>query len=276
MQVPSVFSGFQSSVQSAGKSGAQSSLASLRGGFADGKQDHRSDKELEKPGSLAGLEVSSSFVAIEKSKIDALASAQRADSDVRLSDEGKQRSLAAISKERSSENVSPSVTSADHEKLQLTTEIRQLSQRDREVRNHERIHASIAGAHGGTPSFQFQRGPNGVLYAVSGSVSIDLSVVPGNAEATIRKAEQIERAALGPSDPSGADRAVAAKARSLANQARAELAKDNEVPSEKVPGEVDPDIDSEIISARDPKGLYDNGNSGAREGSTISILDGAA
>jgi capsid protein len=40
------------------------------------------------------------------------------------------------------------------------------------------------------------------------------------------KAEQIERAALGPSDPSGADRAVAAKARSLVNQARVELAND--------------------------------------------------
>ena len=107
---------------------------------------------------------------------------------------------------------------------ELEFQIRELSQRDREVRNHERIHASLAGAHGGSPSFQFQRGPDGVLYAVTGSVSIDLSEVSGNPEATLRKAKQIERAALGPSDPSGADRAVASNARGLALKAQAEIA----------------------------------------------------
>jgi hypothetical protein len=224
VQIPGASSAPSSGVSSSVQLSTQaSSLASSRGGLlsadVNGSESSQvGDKQSGNAGSLATSEISSNLSAIAKSKIEAPASTQRNDNDVRLSDEGRQGSI--------DENRPASAIGADHEKLQLTAEIKQLSQRDQEVRNHERIHASIAGAHGGTPSFQFQRGPNGVLYAVSGSVSIDLSVVPGNAEATVRKAEQIERAALGPSDPSGADRAVAAKARSLANQARVELAND--------------------------------------------------
>lgn len=272
MQVPGTSSGFQLDVRSS----AQSSLLSVRG-----EQARHGDKQPDKPSGKDGAhvvsEVSSNFSEIEKGKVFAAAEAQRADNDVRLSDEGIQRSLK---EEDANENVSANLPNADREKLELTAEIRQLSQRDQEVRNHERIHASIAGAHGGTPSFQFQRGPNGVLYAVSGSVSIDLSVVPGNAEATVRKAEQIERAALAPSDPSGADRAVAAKARSLANQARVELANDGEVHSDKNTSEdasdVTPKIASNEIASRDQRTFGDNVDSSAREKSALNRLGGKA
>ena len=196
-----------------------------------GQPQYTTDRSAGSPGALATASVESGASRSRSEVILPSESAQRTDNDVHLSDEGRQLSAAAhqhdsVSKgdqTAASEPGAVSETKTEQEKLQVLAEVRELSQRDREVRNHERIHASIAGAHGGAPKFQYQRGPDGVLYAVSGSVSVDLSVVPGNAEATVRKAEQIERAALGPSDPSSADRAVAAKARSIANQARVEM-----------------------------------------------------
>jgi len=102
--------------------------------------------------------------------------------------------------------------------------IQRLASRDREVRAHERAHASVGGQFAGTPSYEFQRGPDGVSYAVGGEVSISTGGVPNDPEATIAKAQQIQRAALAPADPSSQDRAVAAGAASLELQALAELA----------------------------------------------------
>ena len=103
-------------------------------------------------------------------------------------------------------------------------EIRELQARDREVRAHEAAHLAAAGALAqGGPSFTFQRGPDGQLYAVGGEVSIDTS--PGRTpEETIAKAAQIRAAALAPAEPSGADLAVAAAAAQLAAEAQRELA----------------------------------------------------
>jgi len=102
--------------------------------------------------------------------------------------------------------------------------IQRLASRDREVRAHERAHASVGGQFAGSPSYEFQRGPDGVSYAIGGEVSISTGGVPDDPEATIAKAQQIQRAALAPADPSSQDRAVAAGAASLELQALAELA----------------------------------------------------
>lgn len=102
--------------------------------------------------------------------------------------------------------------------------IRELAARDREVRAHERAHAAVGGQYAGAPRYEYTRGPDGVNYATSGEVSIDTSPVPGNPEATIEKAEQIQRAASAPAEPSPQDRRVAAQATQLEVQARAELA----------------------------------------------------
>jgi len=102
--------------------------------------------------------------------------------------------------------------------------IQSLASRDREVRAHERAHASVGGQFAGSPSYEFQRGPDGVSYAIGGEVSISSGGVPNDPEATIAKAQQIQRAALAPADPSSQDRAVAAGAASLELQALAELA----------------------------------------------------
>ncbi|HEU4845238.1 MAG TPA: putative metalloprotease CJM1_0395 family protein [Burkholderiaceae bacterium] len=102
--------------------------------------------------------------------------------------------------------------------------IDKLKARDTEVRQHEQAHLAAAGglAVSGA-AYTYQRGPNGVDYAVGGEVHIDTS--PGRTpEETITRARTIEAAALAPADPSGPDRAVAAQAQQLEQQARAELA----------------------------------------------------
>ncbi len=103
--------------------------------------------------------------------------------------------------------------------------IRALAQRDREVRSHEQAHAAAGGAHAGHPNYQFTKGPNGVRYASSGHVNIDISVVAGDPQATLDKMQTVQRAALAPAQPSAQDRAVAAKAAAQAAQARAEIAR---------------------------------------------------
>jgi hypothetical protein len=100
----------------------------------------------------------------------------------------------------------------------------QLKARDAEVRQHEQAHLATAGglAVSGA-SYTYQRGPNGVSYAIGGEVNIDTSP-GGTPEETIQRARTIQAAALAPAEPSGADRSVAAQAQQMETQARAELA----------------------------------------------------
>lgn len=105
--------------------------------------------------------------------------------------------------------------------------ITELATRDRAVRAHEQAHASVGGQHAGSPTYSFQRGPDGVNYAVGGEVAIDTSAVPNDPEATLRKAQIIRAAASAPAEPSPQDRRVAAQAASLENEAHAQIAANN-------------------------------------------------
>ena len=116
---------------------------------------------------------------------------------------------------------------AINDSLQLSDhdpDLAKLKARDREVRAHEAAHAAAAGplAKGG-PSFTFQRGSDGRLYAVGGEVNIDTGGISGDPEATIQKARQLRAAANAPANPSAQDRAVAAQATRMEAQARREL-----------------------------------------------------
>jgi len=104
-------------------------------------------------------------------------------------------------------------------------QVRELSERDREVRAHEQAHAAAAGglAKGG-PSFTYKRGPDGKQYAVGGEVQIDTSSVADDPQASIQKAQRIRSAALAPAQPSAQDRSVAAQAAKMEAEARSELA----------------------------------------------------
>ena len=107
--------------------------------------------------------------------------------------------------------------------LQMQQEIQQLAQRDREVKGHEQAHAAVGGVYASQPHYDYVKGPNGVRYATSGHVNIDVSPIEGDPQATLEKMQTVARAALAPAQPSSSDRAVAAKANRLAAQARSEM-----------------------------------------------------
>jgi len=102
-------------------------------------------------------------------------------------------------------------------------QIRQLKARDAEVKAHEAAHAAVGGQLAGSPSYTYQRGPDGVRYAVGGEVPIDVSKVNGDPQATLEKMQLVQRAALAPAEPSSQDRRVAALAAQQAAEARAEI-----------------------------------------------------
>lgn len=104
--------------------------------------------------------------------------------------------------------------------------IDQLKSRDREVRAHEQAHAAVGGSLAGSPSYEYQTGPDGKKYAVGGEVSIDVSKT-NDPETTIRKMQTVRAAALAPAEPSSQDRKVAAEASRNIAEARAELINDS-------------------------------------------------
>jgi len=124
-------------------------------------------------------------------------------------------------KQQAAEEVS------EQEELKLEQEqqqIKELKARDTEVRTHEQAHAAVGGQYAGSPSYEYQRGPDGTNYAVGGEVPIDVGVINGDPQATIDKMQTVRSAALAPAEPSGADRAIAADATQKMAAAQAELA----------------------------------------------------
>ncbi|MGX9460322.1 putative metalloprotease CJM1_0395 family protein [Shewanella sp. A14] len=105
--------------------------------------------------------------------------------------------------------------------------IDQLSQRDTEVKTHEQAHAAVGGSLAQSPSYQYEKGPDGRRYAVDGEVNIDVSTVDGDAQATLSKMQKVYAAAMAPVQPSMADIRVAAQALQNMNEAKAELASNN-------------------------------------------------
>jgi len=136
--------------------------------------------------------------------------------------------------EETEHESSPAIKTQQHLSSEEQQQLQQLKSRDQEVKAHEQAHLSAAGgiATGGA-SFTYQKGADGVNYAVGGEVSIDTSAVAGDPEATLKKAETIRRAAMAPANPSSQDRAVASQASAMANQARAELFQSHQDDSEK-------------------------------------------
>ncbi len=155
---------------------------------------------------------------------------------------GASANAGAAAGKGTAEASQPGSTQREAGQAELTDEeqkqVRELQATDRRVRAHEAAHAAAAGglAKGG-PSFTYQTGPDGRSYAVGGEVQIDTSAVSGDPAATLRKAEQIRRAALAPADPSSQDRSVAAAAAQMAAQARAEMITTEGTGGEGEPGE---------------------------------------
>ena len=90
-------------------------------------------------------------------------------------------------------------TKQAQEQRLIEDQIQTLAARDREVRAHEQAHVAAGGQYAGAPAYQYERGPNGVSYAVGGEVPISTGE-EATPEATLRKAQIIRRAALAPAE----------------------------------------------------------------------------
>ena len=102
--------------------------------------------------------------------------------------------------------------------------VEELKSRDSEVKAHEMAHIAAGGQYITSGArLSYQKGPDGINYAVGGEVSIDTSPIPGDPEATARKMRQVQQAALAPASPSSQDRKVASSAASQAAKALSEL-----------------------------------------------------
>ncbi len=110
--------------------------------------------------------------------------------------------------------------------------IAQLKARDLEVKQHEMAHMAAGGQHAGSAHYSYTKGPDGVQYAVSGEVSVDISKEQDPSK-TIAKMQQVQRAALAPAEPSAQDRQVAAFAAQQINLANAELQKQDKNKTDK-------------------------------------------
>ena len=139
-------------------------------------------------------------------------------------------------------------------------QVEALQKRDLEVKDHEMAHVAAGGQYiSGAINYTYQTGPDGKKYAVGGDVSIDMSEVPGDPNATISKMQAVQRAALAPASPSQTDRMVAAKATQLEAKARMEslLGKVQQYDNQKA---TDPRLDARSATSR-----YENQTIGTTE-----------
>ncbi|PLX18383.1 MAG: catalase [Candidatus Muiribacterium halophilum] len=143
-----------------------------------------------------------------------------------------------LSKKFPSKNTSIKEDLTDEEKKT----IQELKKTDREVRQHEQAHKSAAGSISvKSPSFTYKTGPDGKKYAVGGEVSIDVSEGK-TPEETIKKAQQIKKAALAPANPSSQDKKIASQAQAMESRAKREQSKKNTYSTENENKIQDPDI----------------------------------
>ncbi|MFA7404805.1 MAG: putative metalloprotease CJM1_0395 family protein [Pelobacteraceae bacterium] len=100
--------------------------------------------------------------------------------------------------------------------------IAQLKSTEEKVKAHEAAHKS-GGAATGPVSYSYTRGPDGKNYITAGEVPITIST-GSTPQETISRMQQVIQAALAPADPSPQDRAVAAQAAAIQQEARQEQA----------------------------------------------------
>jgi hypothetical protein len=96
--------------------------------------------------------------------------------------------------------------------------------RDSEVRSHEKAHlASLGSAAASGVIYDTVKGPDGETIAVGGRIAVDLAEVPGDPEATLRKARSVINAANAPGNPSAGDMRTAAKAYAIVQKAQEQI-----------------------------------------------------
>lgn len=135
-------------------------------------------------------------------------------------------SSSAEGQNRNYENENKESKAIDELSQTEKKELEKLKRRDQEVRTHEMAHQSAGGQYAGSASYSYTTGPDNNRYAVGGSVDIETSPAK-TPEETVKKADQIKRAATAPAQPSAADLQIAAKATRMKMEAQSELNQKN-------------------------------------------------
>lgn len=168
---------------------------------------------------------------------------------------------------KKTEPQTPSKTDTQPLTQQEKHQVDQLRKRDQEVKAHEMAHVAAGGQYvSGQINYAYQTGPDGRRYAVGGDVSIDMSEVPGDPQATVNKMQSVRRAALAPASPSQTDRMVAGKATQIEAKARMEAL------LEKVREKNERDASQPKTDAKSGASQYENQNNDIEEkGVSIDI-----
>ncbi|MDK9716398.1 MAG: putative metalloprotease CJM1_0395 family protein [Trichlorobacter sp.] len=178
------------------------------------------------------------------------------------------------STEKTSDNTEPAqtapkpgekttVTGQSIEDPAIQAQVAKLKQTEEKVKAHEAAHKAVGGNLASSASYSYTRGPDGRSYITGGEVQIDMSDGRTPQE-TISRMQQVIRAALAPSDPSGQDRSVAAAAASrMAEAQQDKVQADSAAPEQDAAQPVDPAKEA-IDAALAPE---KSGESSARSGS---------
>ena len=176
--------------------------------------------------------ISGAFVSIETQAEQAKAQ------EAQVSDSG--RNKAGTDEKKPEEK---GVFNDDNLTSEERSAVRELQRIEQEVIAHEAAHQSAGGGLAGAASYTYTQGPDGRHYITGGEVSIQMPV-SDDPEQTLRDMEQVQRAAMAPANPSSQDFSVAAKAASMAANARQEIAAKNREPNKEESAEFSSGISS--------------------------------
>jgi hypothetical protein len=133
------------------------------------------------------------------------------------------RSDAELEAESTSRELTGTIFDATQLNAEQRRETQNLEQSGRQARAHERAQRAALESYTSSVQLRYEPGPDGRRYLVEAEVPLDVTPVPGDPAATLRKMEAIRRATSS-GRPSSSARNAAAEAAQLAMRARAELA----------------------------------------------------
>jgi len=141
---------------------------------------------------------------------------------------GTQEDTRGLEKNDASKRSEENKEQSNKDNTQLTqeekVELTKLKAADTKVRAHEAAHQSGPAASGGA-SFTYQKGPDGVMYAVAGEVPVRIQT-GSTPQESISNLQGVIATALAPADPSPQDLSVASKARVMLMKAQQEFAQE--------------------------------------------------
>lgn len=132
-------------------------------------------------------------------------------------------SRKAVTADQADKTLTTQPEQKQKEDPQVQQTIARLKATEEKVKAHEAAHKSAGGAATGPISYTYTRGPDGRNYITGGEVPITISS-GSTPQETISRMQQVIQAALAPADPSPQDRAVAAQAANIKQQAQQEKA----------------------------------------------------